>query len=586
MPKRKWLFAGLWLASLAFAMLLGAALFWKREALPIPQAVKATVKQLVGAGPPPRSDPENQNTYTTTLLSLQGTRYSLPKPLRAGDGGGITAYGEHVIVLGHDGQFHAVHPDTGPTKLDIAPPPSGFADYKRAAEGRFKDGYQHRFGWFRYVDVAYYEREGVHGLLAGYLRFDDANSCVRTLVSKLEVPSDSDLLALGPVEEGDWVDVYRSEPCLPLKTTRNAIEGHMGGGRMVLAPGGPFVFLAVGDYHWDGTIAPRSLPGAAPGGEPVSVAQDPDGHYGKIMQIDYTTGQAAIFSKGHRNPQGLAFDQQGRLWAVEHGPFNGDELNLVRRGGNYGWPEVTLGDPTYTGTYAVEPGPGSPSYGAHDGFDKPVMSWSPSIAPSGLTTVRDFDPAWDGDLLAITLKRGALVRIRISDEGTAYHSEEIEIGSRLRDIVMVGPRIAVWTNDRTVLFLEPRQDNTTRVSPKDVFSAISTPATPDALALLESCTQCHSLSPGQRVAAPSLAEFYKAGMGGSAYANYSAALKRDGRAWSPELLKAYLKDPSSVVPGTAMPSQGEISPEALDTLVNALIEWNEIAQEDQAAASN
>jgi glucose/arabinose dehydrogenase len=84
-----------------------------------------------------------------------------------------------------------------------------------------------------------------------------------------------------------------------------------------------------------------------------------------------------IWSYGHRNPQGLAFDPAGRLWSHEHGPFGGDELNLIRPGQNYGWPVITHGS-TYSTGEAIGEGT------EKDGMEQPVRFWTPAIAPSGL----------------------------------------------------------------------------------------------------------------------------------------------------------------------------------------------------------
>lgn len=74
-----------------------------------------------------------------------------------------------------------------------------------------------------------------------------------------------------------------------------------------------------------------------------SLVQDRSSSYGKIISIDVTPGRSNIHTIGHRNPQGLFMEQDGTLWATEHGPHGGDELNILHGGGNYGWPLVTYG---------------------------------------------------------------------------------------------------------------------------------------------------------------------------------------------------------------------------------------------------
>ena len=101
-------------------------------------------------------------------------------------------------------------------------------------------------------------------------------------------------------------------------------------------------------------------------------AQDPKLHNGKILRLSLD-GKAEVWSSGHRNPQGLALDGAGRLFNAEMGPRGGDEVNLIRKGANYGWPVITYGK-EYWG----------PSIGQKEkaGLEQPLMYWVPSISPS------------------------------------------------------------------------------------------------------------------------------------------------------------------------------------------------------------
>lgn len=104
-------------------------------------------------------------------------------------------------------------------------------------------------------------------------------------------------------------------------------------------------------------------------------SQDPKLHHGKIMRLTLD-GKAEIWTMGHRNPQGLAFDGSGKLFNAEMGPRGGDEVNVINKGLNYGWPIITYGK-EYWG----------PSIGKKEkaGLEQPLVKWVPSISPSGLT---------------------------------------------------------------------------------------------------------------------------------------------------------------------------------------------------------
>jgi aldose sugar dehydrogenase len=200
--------------------------------------------------------------------------------------------------------------------------------------------------------------------------------------------------------------------------------------------GGRMVFLA------DGTL----VIGLGDGFDFREDAQRLDNHHGKIVRIDPDGRIPAdnpfvgrddalpeIWSFGHRNVQGLAYDaQNGILWAHEHGPRGGDELNLIVAGGNYGWPVATLGV-DYSGA-RVTP------YTSRPGMKDPLVGWTPAIAPSGMTLYQgDKFPGWRGDLLVGALVAREVRRIHL--EGGQVAGEEAllgEIGERVRD-VKAGP---------------------------------------------------------------------------------------------------------------------------------------------------
>lgn len=149
-----------------------------------------------------------------------------------------------------------------------------------------------------------------------------------------------------------------------------------------------------------------------------------------------------LFSKGHRNPQGLAYDaERGILWSNEHGARGGDEVNVISAGANYGWPLATYGI-DYNGA-RISP------FTEYEGTTQPVKYWTPSIAPSGMAVYRgEAFSAWDGDLLVGAMAGRALHRI-IMDGDTPAGEERYLVGERIRD-VRVGPDGAIYvtTEDR------------------------------------------------------------------------------------------------------------------------------------------
>ncbi len=139
------------------------------------------------------------------------------------------------------------------------------------------------------------------------------------------------------------------------------------------------------------------------------------------------TARADIWSYGHRNMLATAVEPNGRLWVLEMGPLGGDELNLIQRGRNYGWPFVSNGD-----NYA---GPSIPDHPTRPEFTPPVRSWTPVISPSGaLFYSGAMFPAWRGALLAGGLSSQSLIRLQLDGERVGVE-ERLFMGRRIRDVV-------------------------------------------------------------------------------------------------------------------------------------------------------
>ena len=173
-------------------------------------------------------------------------------------------------------------------------------------------------------------------------------------------------------------------------------------------------------------------------------AQDLSNHQGKIIRLNEDgtvpndnpfVGQAGkrpeIWSYGHRNPQGLAFNPDtGELWATEHGPQGGDELNLIRKGANYGWPVIGYGVNYVVGTEIHKSR-------NQEGMEQPAAHWVPSIGISGLLFYKgDKFPNWNGNAFVGGMS-GAyqqLVRVSLKDH-TAIGREPLLVGEyRIRDV--------------------------------------------------------------------------------------------------------------------------------------------------------
>lgn len=148
--------------------------------------------------------------------------------------------------------------------------------------------------------------------------------------------------------------------------------------------------------------------------------------------VDIEGARNEIWSYGHRNPQGLVWDGVNqRLWSIEHGPRGGDELNLIERGGNYGWPVISYGK-EYASFRAV-------GEGTHkEDMEQPKKFYIPSIAPGSLMQYSgDAFPEWKGDLFAGALKLRHINRIKLDQEGNAIAEERLmeDLNERIRALL-------------------------------------------------------------------------------------------------------------------------------------------------------
>jgi glucose/arabinose dehydrogenase len=276
------------------------------------------------------------------------------------------------------------------------------------------------------------------GLLAvSYTRWNPEQECVTLLVGITELPNDWD------EARNSWRTIFETRPCLTLRPSATggqykALAGHQAGGRLAELGSGELL-LTVGDFEFDGVTRSPAFP------------QNLDADYGKTFLLDIKGGTRKLLTIGHRNPQGLLIEDNGRILSTEHGPRGGDELNVIQAGQNYGWPLVTLGT-----DYFHDDWPLAKNVGQHEGFESPLYAWVPSIAVSNLIEVKNFAPEWDGDILVASL-HGQLRRLRMSQDRVLY-DEPIAVDERIRDIDQIADgRIVLLTDTAKIITLQPRR---------------------------------------------------------------------------------------------------------------------------------
>jgi aldose sugar dehydrogenase len=241
-------------------------------------------------------------------------------------------------------------------------------------------------------------------------------------------------------------------------------KGGQEGAQVAFSPDSKYLFLAVGDRQrmtpaqdpdqpvgkilrltLDGKPAPGNPNFGKTGAATISLIDPPhDTEAAKTANVVSTYNfpgpnltPAETWASGVRTPYGLAFSPTGELWEVEHGPRGGDELNLIEKGKNYGWPLVSYGE-NYNGVPIDKPD-------TRPELAKPVLYWVPVIAPGNLMFYRGKQtfPQWNGSGFVSGLATKALVRVVFDGHGGAKTAERWDVGHRIRDVEQ-GPDGSLW----------------------------------------------------------------------------------------------------------------------------------------------
>ena len=241
-------------------------------------------------------------------------------------------------------------------------------------------------------------------------------------------------------------------------------KGGQEGGQIAFSPDGQYLFLTVGDRQRftpaqdpdqpEGKILRLTLDGKPAPGNPnfgktgaatIPLIDPPaDTEAAKTAKVvsSYTfpgpnMTPAETWTSGHRTPYGMAFSPTGELWEVEHGPRGGDELNLIEKGKNYGWPLVSYGQ-NYNGVAIASPD-------TRPDLAKPVLYWVPVIAPGNLMFYRGTQtfPQWNGSGFISGLVTMTLNRLIFDGHGGARTAERWDVGHRIRDVEQ-GPDGSLW----------------------------------------------------------------------------------------------------------------------------------------------
>lgn len=481
-----------------------------------------------------RQAPLNQHT-------LEWTQIRVGDP--TGGGGGLTEIDGHLVFATPHGLLNAMSPNYRLYTLGLRTPMNleGARASPLAADPLFSLEDLRTHGLFA--------RETAPGrwtLYATLTRFGGEN-CFQFVIAS------TDIAVEGPVlraVDGQWRDVYIARPgCIRMKDRSSRFRGQQAGGRMQMLDAATML-VSVGDHQFDGFNDSHRAP------------MDPDWDLGKIIALNLQTGDASVFAEGLRNPQGLVVMRDGRIFETEHGPQGGDEINFVRRGGNYGWPLVTYG---MNYGYPRRLWESDPEPGGHAGYTRPAFAFVPSIGISAIVQPSaEMFPRWgQNDLLMGSLREATLYHVRVDGERVAY-AEPLRLeGERLRDMVsMADGRVAILSDSGRLILV--RNADRFATSPRGItvtgYTSLAQDERAPQLSREESgramfavgCASCHSLT-GEANVGPPLNGVVGRDIASWPDYNYSPALiAREGR-WTEDNLLQFVTDPQHFAPGTLMP---------------------------------
>ncbi len=487
------------------------------------------------------SYPEEEPALMTHLYPFEIEYVTLERFTRPG--GAIESIFEGSLVATPEGRFVLVFRD-GTVEYLEGNVPMNEAALKAHPIG---NNPEYLLSNFRVVDILLKEIENGYELFVTHHYF--TGECIRFRLSSTTLLAEEESLTVSP----NWRTIFDANPCIP------HIEAAQTGGKM-LTDGENHLLVTIGDH------------GGYEGWYEKDFLIAPDDHLGKLVRIAIETGEVETLAIGFRNSQGLARDADGNIWVPDHGPQGGDELNLLERGGNYGWPVVS---------YGVQYGSEIPpiieeeKVGRHDGFIRPVFSWVPSPAISAIA-VNDEEqlPLWKDDLLVASLVDGALFRVRRHGTDVQY-VEKIELGYRIRDIaIMPDGRIALLRDRGRIYFLSHslRYCNEEARKQRNVYSidceSIAASPAPDSDTAAGArlfglhCGSCHDLNSERHGSGPHLVGIVGRTAGEVGGFNFSDTLRSSDVVWTRDSITQFLTNQQRFAPGTSMPSSGITEEEA------------------------
>ena len=264
-------------------------------------------------------------------------------------------------------------------------------------------------------------------LLVSSLNYIESKDCYNVSVYLSEIINEKIF------KISEWKNIFSSEKCLSINLTKKPRFSAASSGGRIVKFDNENILLSLGDFYADGVNGPM-------------LSQDLDNDYGKVIKININNKVHEIFSYGHRNPQGLYIDKNKNIFSTEHGPRGGDEINLIKKNNNYGWPYATFGTNFNSYNPSVNDSdknkskrvwPLDKTNNTHEGYPKPIYSWGNTFGASNLIIYEgNYFDKWNKNLIISSLVSKQLTRMIYDyEDKRIVYVENIPVGERIRDII-------------------------------------------------------------------------------------------------------------------------------------------------------
>lgn len=485
-------------------------------------------------------------TLETGFHTIEKTIVELGEVDGSVTGGGLASWDDSLIYLSANGRLGFIEFDEGTIAYTDSRVPMDFDEVRKV---HFQPHIGFNQNWYRVQDALLIKDDSGNeaDLYVAHHKFTPEDGALCINISHTRLKRENGKVSL---VDGVWNEIIRTTACTVLEDYDWRWAGHITGGRLV-SYDDDHVLLSTGSFALGNFYGRWDL-----------VQPDSGLDLAKILKVNVKEGTSTIYAAGVRNPQGLAWDEDGLLWESEHGAQSGDEVNVIVEGGDYGWPNVANGFDYGT---PRAPLPLNPVQGRHDGYVKPAMAYVPTIGTSQIVPVKRNGTfkLWGGDLLLLTLKDRAIHRLR-TDGPRVVFDERIDMEFRQRDgLQMDNGWIVMLTDINTLVILrDPEQveegDTGFSISGYDALKTIEAESMSfeedypwGRMLFSERCGNCHLLNGETKVGPPLNGVIGRDIAALEEYPYTDALLNMKGK-WTKSKIRLFMQNPEALAPGTSM----------------------------------